>query len=177
MTDERRCRVWCQGGLCALPYHHEGIHRNAMHLKLEAAEQLAVELGAQRDRLQQETQRLRRILLIDGAGATACLTGEPITSNPYQQPGEDWHLWRGGWERIEYKALATEMAHYIDATKEIVSMVTRESDAKPPSSEIGQANRLLARWDAMREGRAYLIDNRIGSNFGKPIPEVPTAHD
>jgi hypothetical protein len=116
-----------------------------------------------------EIRRLQRILLIDVAGATACLTGEPITSNPYKQPGEDWHLWRAGWERVEYKALATEMACYIDATKEIVYRVTLESDDKPSSPEIAQANRLLARWDAMRDGRAYLIDNRIGPNFGKPI--------
>lgn len=123
----------------------------------------------QHERLRSEVRRLQRILLIDGAGATACLTGEPITSNPYQQPSEDWHLWRGGWERVEYKTLATEMACYIDATKELIYMVTRESDDKPPSPEIAQANRLLARWDAMRDGRAYVIDNRIGPNFGKPI--------
>jgi hypothetical protein len=35
MTEDRRCRVWYQGGLCALPYHHEGIHRNLMHIEIE----------------------------------------------------------------------------------------------------------------------------------------------
>lgn len=133
------------------------MQRNVLR-RLILSEDAVVEHQALQRAAEQEARRLQRILLIDGAGATACLTGEPFTSNPYEQPSEDWHVWRQGWERIEYKAMATEMACYIDTTKPLVSMVTLESDDKPPSPEIAQANRLLARWDALKDGRSYSIE-------------------
>jgi hypothetical protein len=120
-----------------------------------AMEQRLRDLRLEKELALAEANRLRQILLIDGGGATACLTNQPITANPYPKPSEDWHLWRQGWERVEYKALATEMAHWIDIVKPLVLRVTLEDDNKPPSPEIARANELLARWDALRDGREY----------------------
>ncbi len=63
-------------------------------------------------------------------------------------------------------SLLYDMGRYIEATKELICMVTMESDDKPPSPEIARANHLLARWDQMQ---ARLLLSSATSPCGVPL--------